>query len=60
LLPVVLLEVVLRRIGVPGLLRILIEALLMVANGFLLRVVDLDMVKSFLPGRGSPPSAEQP
>jgi O-antigen/teichoic acid export membrane protein len=51
LLPVVLLEVVLRRIGVPGILRIVIEVLAMVANGFLLRVVDLDMVKSFIPGR---------
>jgi O-antigen/teichoic acid export membrane protein len=55
LLPIVLLEVVLRRVGVPGLLRIVIEGLLMLANGFLLRVVDTAMIKSFLPNRQSSP-----
>jgi O-antigen/teichoic acid export membrane protein len=55
LLPVVLIEFVLRRAGVPGILRIVLEGLVMLANGFLLRVVDSAMIKSFLPGRGPTP-----
>jgi O-antigen/teichoic acid export membrane protein len=51
LVPVVLAEVVLRRAGVPGFFRIAIEGLLMLANGFLLRVIDVPLLKSFLPGR---------
>lgn len=54
LLPVVLIEFVLRQAGVPGLLRIVIEGVLLLANGFLLQVVDAAMIKSFLPGRSSP------
>jgi O-antigen/teichoic acid export membrane protein len=51
LVPVVLVEILLRRAGVPGFVRIAIEGLLMLANGFLLRVVDVPMLKSLLPGR---------
>ena len=51
MLPVVLIEFVLRRAGVPGVVRIVIEGLLLLANGFLLRLVDTAKIKSFLPGR---------
>jgi O-antigen/teichoic acid export membrane protein len=53
LLPVVLVEFILRRAGVPGLVRIVLEIAVMAANGLLLRVVDPDMIKSFLPGRNA-------
>jgi O-antigen/teichoic acid export membrane protein len=53
LFPVVLAEIVLRRRGIPGFVRIAIEVLLMSINGLLLRVVDFTTLKSFLPVRNS-------
>ncbi len=55
LLPVVLVEFILRRAGVPGIVRILLEGLVLLANGFLLRVIDAATIRSFLPDRNATP-----
>ena len=55
LLPAVLLEFVLRRAGVPGIVRMVIEGIVILANGFLLQVVDAALIKSLLPDRKTTP-----
>ena len=55
LLPAVLLEFVLRRAGVPGIMRMVIEGIVILANGFLLQVVDAALIKSLLPDRKTTP-----